>query len=80
MADANGGDLAKELSNAKDKAPYVQPGPVRSSPDILNLDKPGKVIREASGFHQPSSHASLRAVFWHTSRCRFCCMCGICIG
>ena len=46
LADANGGQLVDELRNAKEKAPYVQPGPVRSTPDILNLDEPGKVIRK----------------------------------
>ncbi len=46
VADVNGGALLKELQDSKNKAPYVQPGPVRATPDILNLDEPGKVIRE----------------------------------
>ena len=47
-ADINGGALVKELQDSKNKAPYVQPGPVRATPDILNLDEPGKVIREVT--------------------------------
>lgn len=43
------GRLKDELENTKEKAPYIQGGPVRSTPDILNLDEPGKKIRsEAS--------------------------------
>ena len=55
MADANGGQLVDELKNAKDKAPYVQGGPVRSSPDILNLDEPGKVIRKVCALHDEAA-------------------------
>lgn len=48
-ANLTDGRLKDELENAKDKAPYIQGGPVRSTPDILNLDEPGKKIRSEFG-------------------------------